>query len=170
MRALLGEDNNRKYPTAAGIGTILEQCGVNGACVWDGPELICTEDFQNLNNTTVNGYIRRNRGTFPGFRNIWIDMFRKIIDGTLYIPTREEVVGKQKVVVINDVNSGSDEDKYVGWGNLYDGLYKLNDPMNRGNGQYMDNLTYLKGSGRYGAIPVCVWNLLMNLQRVFRFR
>ena len=156
MRALLGEDNNRKYPTAAGIGTILEQCGVNGACVWDGPELIWTEDFQNLNNTTVNGYSRRNWGTFPGFRNIWIDMFRKIIDGTLYIPTREEVVGKQKVVVVNDVNSGSDEDKYVGWGNLYDGLYKLNDPMNRGNGQYMDNLTYLKGSGRYGAIPVCV--------------
>jgi hypothetical protein len=156
MRELLGEDSNRKYPTAAGIGTIMEQCGVNGACVWDGPELIWTEDFQNLNNSTVDGYNRRNWGTFPGFRNIWIDMFRKIIDGTLYIPTREEVVEKQKIVVINDLTSGSDEDKYVGWGNLYDGLYKLNDPMNRNDGQYMNNLTYFKGSGRYGAIPVCV--------------
>lgn len=156
MDALLGENHGKKYPVAAGIGTVMEQTCVNGGAVWDGPELIWTEDFQNLNNSTVSGYTRRNWGTFPGFRNAWIDMFRKIIDGTMYIPTREEVVKKTKIVVVNDVSSGNDEQKYAAWGDLYDGLYKQADPFNRGNGQWMDNFCYFKKTGRYGAIPVCI--------------
>lgn len=154
LGSLLGDNHGKKYPTAAGIGTTLEQTGMNGAAVWDGPELIWTEDFQNLNNTTVYGYTRRNWGRFPSFDNAWIDMFRKVIDGTLYIPTREEVVGKTKVVVVNDVKSGSDEDKYAAWGDLYDGLYKQDDPFNPGNGQWMNNYCYFKKTGRYGTIPV----------------
>ena len=156
LDALLGEHHGKKYPIAAGIGTVMEQTCVNGGAVWDGPELIWTEDFQNLNNTTVNGYTRRNWGTFPGFNNAWIDMFEKIIDGTLYIPTREEVVEKTKVIVINDISSGNDEQKYAAWGDLYDGLYKQTDPFNRGNGQWMDNFCYFKKTGRYGAIPVAI--------------
>ena len=85
---------------------------------------------------------------------VWIDMFRKVLDGTLYIPTRQEVVEKTKIVVVNDKSSGSDEDKYATWGSLYDGLYKQTDPMNRGNGQWMDNFCYFKKTGRYGAIPM----------------
>jgi len=154
--SLLVENHGKKYPVAAGIGTVMEQCAVNGGAVWDGPELIWTEDFQNLNNSTVEGYTRRNWGTFPGFRNAWIDMFRKIIDGTIYIPTREEVVEKTKIVVINDVNSGNDEQKYATWGSLYDGLYKQSDPFNRGNGQWMDNFCYFKKTGRYAAIPLVI--------------
>ena len=156
LSSLLGENHGKKYPVAAGIGTVMEQCAVNGGAVWDGPELIWTEDFQNLNNSTVEGYTRRNWGTFPGFRNAWIDMFRKIIDGTIYIPTREEVVEKTKIVVINDVNSGNDEQKYATWGSLYDGLYKQSDPFNRGNGQWMDNFCYFKKTGRYAAIPLVI--------------
>ena len=156
LDALLGEGHGRKYPIAAGIGTVMEQTCVNGGAVWDGPELIWTEDFKNLSNTTVNGYTRRNWGTFPGFDNAWIDMFRKIIDGTMYIPSREEVVKKTKVVVINDVTTGNDEQKYAAWGDLYDGLYKQDDPFNRGNGQWMDNFCYFKKTGRYGAIPVAI--------------
>ena len=156
LGALLGDNHGKKYPVAAGIGTVMEQTCVNGGAVWDGPELIWTEDFQNLNNSTENGYTRRNWGTFPGFRNIWIDMFRKIIDGTMYIPTREEVVEKTKIVVINDVTSGNDEQKYAAWGDLYDGLYKQTDPFNRNSGQWMDNFCYFKKTGRYGAIPVAV--------------
>jgi len=145
------------YPTAAGIGAVLEQTCVNGGSVWDGPELIWTEDFQNLNNTTTaDGYTRRNWGIFPGFRNAWLDMFGKIIDGTMYIPSRQEVVEKTKIVVINDITSGSDEDKYAAWGDLYDGLYKQTDPFNKNNGQWMDNYCYFKKSGRYQTIPVCV--------------
>ena len=154
LDALLGDKHGKKYPVAAGIGTVMEQTCMNGGAVWDGPELIWTEDFQNKSNSTVDGYTRRNWGTFAGFDNAWIDMFRKIIDGTMYIPTREEVVGKTKVVVINDITSGSDEDKYATWGNLYDGLYKQDDPFNRGNGQWMDNFCYFKKTGRYGAIPM----------------
>ena len=156
LGALLGEGHGKKYPNAAGIGTVMEQTCVNGGAVWDGPELIWTEDFQNLSNSTVNGYTRRNWGTFPGFRNAWLDMFRKIVDGKLYIPSREEVVKKTKIVVINNVSSGNDEQKYAAWGDLYDGLYKQTDPFNRGNGQWMDNFCYFKKTGRYGTIPVAI--------------
>lgn len=154
LDGILGEKHGKKYPVAAGIGTVMEQTCQNGGAVWDGPELIWTEDFQNLNNSTVNGYTQRNWGTFPGFRNIWIDMFRKIIDGTLYIPTQQEVIDKTKIIIVNDVKSGSDEDKYATWGDLYNGLYKQDDPFNRGNGQWMDNFWYLKKTGRYGTIPM----------------
>ena len=151
---VLGSNHGRKYPVAAGIGTVLEQTCVNGGAVWDGPELIWTEDFQNLSNTTVTGYTRRNWGVFPGFKNAWLDLFEKIVDGTLYIPTREEVVEKTKIVVVNNVTSGNDENKYATWGDLYDGLYKQTDPFNMGNGQWMNNCCYFKSTGRYGTIPM----------------
>lgn len=152
--AIYGSNSGKTYPGAAGIGTVMEQTCVNGGAVWDGPELIWTEDFQNLNNTQVNGYTRRNWGTFPNFRGVWLDMFGKIIDGTMYIPTREEVVNKTKIVVINDVTSGNDEDKYAAWGSLYEGLYQQEDPFNRGDGRWMNNFCYFKKTGRYGAIPI----------------
>jgi len=152
---LLGKNSGCKYPVAAGIGTVMEQTCVNGGAVWDGPELIWTQDFENLNNTIdSDGYQQRRWGTFAGFRNVWLDMFRKVIDGTLYIPTREEVVEKTKIYVVNDISSGSDEDKYASWGSLYDGLYKTDDPFNNGDGQWMKNHNFFKQSGRYGTIPV----------------
>ena len=156
LDAIFGEGHGKKYPGAAGIGTVMEQCCVNGGAVWDGPELIWTEDFQNLSNTTVDGYTRRNWGTFNNFKGVWLDMFRQIINGKLYIPTREEVVGKTKIVVRNDVTSGNDEDKYAAWGDLYTGLYKQTDPFNRGNGQWMDNFCYFKSTGRYGTVPIVI--------------
>ncbi len=156
LDAILGEKHGKKYPVAAGIGTVMEQTCVNGGAVWDGPELIWTEDFQNLSNTTVNGYTRRNWGCFPGFKNAWLDMFQKIVDGEMYIPSREEVVERTKIVVVNNVSSGNDEQKYAAWGDLYNGLYKQTDPFNRGNGQWMDNFCYFKKTGRYGAIPVAI--------------
>ena len=156
MDALLGQNHGKKYPVAAGIGTVMEQTAVNGGAVWDGPELIWTEDFQNISNSTVDGFTRRNWGTFSGFRNAWLDMFHKIIDGTIYIPSRKEVLNRTKIVVVNDVNSGNDEQKYAAWGDLYDGIYKQNDPFNRGNGQWMDNFCYFKKTGRYAAIPLVI--------------
>lgn len=154
---LVGE-NKCRYPVAAGIGTVMEQTCQNGGAVWDGPELIWTEDFQNLSDGSVKDgtktYKVRRWGKFPGFDNIWIDMWRKILDGTMYIPTQKEVIDKTKIIVVNDVTSGNDEDKYAAWGDLYDGLYKQTDPFNRYNGQWMDNFLYLKKTGRYGAIPL----------------
>lgn len=156
LDAILGEGHGKKYPTAAGLGTVMEQTCVNGGAVWDGPELIWTEDFQNLSNTTVDGYQRRNWGTFNSFKGGWIDMFRKIIDGTMRIPSRKEVVENTKIAIVNDIQSGNDEQKYAVWGDLYDNLYKQTDPFNRGNGQWMDNFCYFKKTGRYAAIPIVI--------------
>lgn len=154
---LVGE-NKCKYPNAAGIGTVMEQTCQNGGAVWDGPELIWTEDFQNLYDGTVKDgnktYNVRRWGTFPGFRNVWMDMWRKVIDGTFYIPTQQEVIDKTKIILVNDVKSGNEEEQYATWGDLYDGLYKQTDPFNRYNGQWMDNFLYLKKTGRYGTIPM----------------
>jgi len=145
-----GELKKMKYPGAAGIGTVMEQTCVNGGAVWDGPELIWSgECFQNQSNSTVEGYTRRNWTTFPNFRGIWLDMFREVISGTMYIPSREEILNKTKIVVINDK-----ADDYTAWDDLYDNLYKQNDPGNPGNGRWGDNLFYLKKTGRYGAVPI----------------
>ena len=156
MAKLIGE-NKCKYPGSAGIATVMEQTCVNGGAVWDGPELIWTEDFQNLSNSTVDGYTRRNWGLFPNFKGIWLDMWRKIMDGTMYIPTREEVVAKTKVVVINDKT-----DDYTTWDDLYNGVYLQTDPANQKKegawnyGQWQNNLCYFKSTGRYGAIPMVI--------------
>lgn len=144
-----------KYPVAAGIGTVMEQTCQNGGAVWDGPELIWTEDFRELGRTADSGgYTVRNWGTYPGFDNAWLDMFHKILDGTMYIPTRDEVIDGTKFIIYNDVTSGNDEDKYAMWGDAYDNLYKQTDPFNKGNGQWMQNYWYLKSTGRYGTIPM----------------
>ena len=155
MDSALG-NNKAKYPIAAGIGTVMEQCGVNGGAVWDGPETIPDECFKESNNSIVDGYTRRNWTVYDGFRGAWIDMFRKIIDGTLYIPTRKEVVDSTHIAILANTSSGSDEDKYASWGSLYDGLYKQNDPTNPGNGQWMENRCYFKKTGRYRTIPLCI--------------
>ncbi|MCF0199596.1 MAG: glycosyl hydrolase family 98, partial [Bacteroidaceae bacterium] len=153
LDAILGNNHGKKYPVAAGIGTIMEQTCVNGGAVWDGPELIWTEDFKEINTTTVDGYTRRNWTTFPGFNNIWLDMWRKIVDGTMYIPSREEVVARNKVVIIND-QSGNDQVMYAAPDDLYDGLYKQDDPFNKDDGRWMNNFCYFKKTGRYQPIPV----------------
>lgn len=151
---ILGKNHGKQYPAAAGIGTVMEQTGINGGAVWDGPELIWTEDFQNLSDSNVDGYTRRNWGRFKNFDYAWIDLFRKVIDGTLYIPTRQEVIERTQIVVVNDMASGNDEERYAAWGDLYDGLYKVDDPFNNGNGQWGNNHMYMKGSGRYATIAV----------------
>ena len=155
MDKIVGQ-NKTKYPIAAGIGTVMEQCGVNGGAVWDGPETIPDECFKETAKSTDNGYTRRNWTTYEGFQGAWIDMWRKVIDGTIYIPTRKEVVDSTRIAIIANTMSGSDEDKYATWGTLFDGLYKQDDPTNNGDGQWMNNSCYFKSTGRYRTIPLCV--------------
>ena len=162
MTAKLVGENKCKYPGSAGIGTVMEQTCVNGGAVWDGPELIWTEDFQNQWDSTVDGYTRRNWGTFDNFKGIWIDMWRRIINGTMYIPTREEVVKKTKVVVVNDLPISNGYSSYTSWDDLYNGLYLQTDPANQRKearhnyGQWYNNLCYFKSTGRYGAVPIVI--------------
>lgn len=157
----LGSNHGKKYPAAVGIAAVLEQMTLNGACVWDGPELIWTEDFKATNTTTVSNHTRRNWATYPTFDKIWVDMWRKVIDGTIYIPTREEVVQRTKVALIANNTSGNDQDKYATPNGLYDGLYLQDkDPLNAGSsfshskGNYMSNRLFLKKTGRYQTIPL----------------
>ena len=159
---LIGE-NKCKYPGSAGIGTVMEQMCVNGGSVWDGPELIWREEcFLNQNDTNVDGYTRRNWAASPHFKGIWTDMWRKIIDGTMYIPTREEVIDKTKIVVVNDLDISKGYDSYTSWDNLYNDVYLQTDPANQKKedrhnyGQWYNNLCYFKKTGRYGAIPIVI--------------
>ena len=161
MTSKLVGDGKCKYPGSAGIGTVMEQVCVNGGAVWDGPELIWREEcFLNQGDTNVDGYTRRNWISSPHFRGIWTDMWRRIIDGTMYIPTREEVVGKTKIVVVNDITSGYES--YTSWDDLYNGVYLQTDPANQKKesrhnyGQWYNNLCYFKSTGRYGAIPIVI--------------
>ncbi len=164
MDVLFGEGHGMKYPVSAGLTTVMEQTCVNGGSVWDGPELITYACFTSKPTTTVDGFTRRNWERFPELTNGWIDMFRKIIDGSLYIPTREEVVGRTKIAVIADQgwnlepspDISVNENRYVAWGSLYDNVYKQDDPFNKGNGQWHDNMTFFKKTGRYASIPVCI--------------
>lgn len=155
MDHICGEDKNRKYPVAFGIAPVLEQTLVNGGAVWDGPELIWVECFKTLSNTRdEDGWTRRNWAITPAFRNIWLDVFSRIREGGIRIPSRDEVLGRTKVAIINDIESGSDEARYAAPPWLYDGLYKQTDPMNPGNGWMDKNHLCYKRTGRYAAIPV----------------
>lgn len=163
---------NMAYPGAVGVAPVLEQMALNGACVWDGPELIWTEDFRNLSPTkTADGYTQRNWTTFTNFDNIWVDMWRKVIDGTIYIPSREEVIARTKICIINDISASQDAtslkvNAYAAPIDLYHGLYLQDDPANARtsmeggigtiNGYGNNNYLYFKKTGRYQTIPVVI--------------
>ena len=156
MTSKLVGEKKCKYPGAAGIGTVMEQTCVNGGAVWDGPELIWDGAcFRNEWDATVDGYSCRRWSQFDDFKGIWLDMWRKVIDGTMYIPTREEVLAKTKAVIVHDTN-----DDFKVPDNLFNGLYLQTDPANQKKegawayGQLQNNLCYFKKTGRYGAIPM----------------
>lgn len=165
------DGKSHTYPGAVGIAPVLEQMTLNGACVWDGPELIWTEDFKETSRSTVNGYTRRNWTTYSNFDNIWVDMFRKVLDGTIHIATREEVIERTKIVLRNDIAASSDNtglkiNAYAAPIDLYHGLYLQDDPFNDrvsyeggvGNvkGYGNNNFLYYKKTGRYQTIPIVI--------------
>ena len=137
------------FPLPAGAAPVIEHIMFTGETVMDGPELIWQQCIQSLSNgTTADGYTTRKWGLFPQFNNISIDIFRKVLDGTIRIMTRKEVIDRTKLVIINDVSSGSDTAKYSSPMALFDGLYKTD-----GSGQLLNNRTWFKKTGRYPAIP-----------------
>lgn len=158
---IYGEKSGIKFATAAGICTIMEQTTINGGAVWDGPELTWGNsddgDFnENAVTNTSDGYSHRSWRFNPPFKNAWIDLFRKYIDGTIYIATRDEVVARQKFGILLNA-TGNDEQTYASWPTLYNGLYKQdNDPLNPGDGNLSNNMCYFKSTGRYRTIPLLV--------------
>ena len=84
----------------------LEHVMLTGQTVIDGPELIWTQCFQETGVvSTTDGYNVRSWTTFPQFDNVSVDLFRKVLDGGVRIPTRQEVINRSKLTIVNDVNS-----------------------------------------------------------------
>lgn len=138
-----------KCPLGAGIIAQFEHLALTGGTVIDGPELIWQECYREVNAVkTSDGYTSRKWEIFPQFENINIDLFRKILDGTIRIPSRNEVIDRSGMILLHDINSGNDQQKYTAPAGLYEGLYQMDD-----DGDLLENRTWFKKTGRYPAIP-----------------
>ncbi len=127
----------------------LEHMMLTGQTVVDGPELIWTQCFRETGAiSTTNGYATRNWQTFPQFDNVSVDLFRKVLDGSVRIPSRQEVIDRTKIAIVNNVNSGSNDDIYSSPETLFDGLYRMDS-----SGTYQNNKNFFKKTGRYPTIP-----------------
>ena len=132
----------------------------NGMTVIDGPELIWAECIkENWTSRDSTGYEVRSWSFYDQFQNDFLDLYRKFNDGTIRIPSRQEVIERTKVVVIQDVNSGSNDDKYCIYKNMFEGLYRAEN-----DGNLKDNHNPFKSTGRYQTIPV-VYSLTDDLAK-----
>lgn len=138
------------FTPATGIAPHLEHAMLTGQTVIDGPELIMTQSSRELGTgSTPDGFTTRRWEFYPQFYNVNVDVFRKILDGHVRIPTRREVIDRTKVVIINNVGSGTNQDQYSTPQTLFEGLYRMDS-----DGNYEFNKSFFKKTGRYPAIPV----------------
>ena len=150
-----GESNGSvddTFPVSAGAAPVIEHLMLTGQTVIDGPELTWLQAIHEINTgTTSDGFTTRRWATYPQFDNISLDIFRKVLDGTIRILSRSEVIDRTKLVIINDLSSGSDVDRYSAPAALFDELYRMDtfaDPNH-----LLWNRTWFKKTGRYPAIP-----------------
>ena len=145
-----GGEGQEEYRLSTSLAVDFERFALNGMTVVDGPELIWVSDFRELPPSVgEDGYARRGWETLPEFENVAVDMFRKVLDGTIRIPSREEVVERTRLVIINDVETGSIDEKYSTPATLFEGLYRMED-----DGNLRNNHSFYKSTGRYPSIPV----------------
>ena len=137
------------YLLSTGLSVQFERMILNGMTVIDGPELVPEDDFYEADDEIdKNGYAVRKWAYYDQFYNVMIDMFRKTLDGTFRIPTRDEVIERTKIILVNDIDSGSDDKKYCTPETLFEGLYKI-----EGDGNLRDNHSFYKSTGRFPTIP-----------------
>lgn len=148
------------FVPAAGAIPVAEHFMLTGQTIMDGPELITTQSSREVGSTTVDGYICRQWEWFPQFHNISIDLFRKVLDGTIRIPSRQEVISRTKVCLVNDnevwdTNNEWEKDPYITPERLYDGLYRQDcDQGGRdAENHWIENRWWMKSTGRYPTIP-----------------
>ena len=156
------ENVDGKYTQSTGLSIMLESMLMNGATVIDGPELIWADDIHEISNGSEDGYKTRRWDTFDVYDNVTIDMFKKIVDGSLRIPTREEVIKRTKVAIIQDRTSGNDDQKFCTPENLFEGLYRLD-----GDGGLRNNYYHYKTTGRYPTIPEIYKFRSSSLEKLF---
>ncbi|MCD8006209.1 MAG: carbohydrate-binding protein [Oscillospiraceae bacterium] len=144
-----GWSGSTEFTQSTGLSVMLESFLKSGATVIDGPELTWQDDFYETSTSKdSDGYSERQWESYTQFTNVVTDMFRKVIEGAICIPTREEVIADTKVVIIQDVSSGSDDNKYSTYPTLFEGLYQKDD-----DGNLTDNHNFYKPTGRYPTIP-----------------
>ena len=163
----LGWNNDVKYPVAAGTIHWIEHTMFTGQTVFDGPELIPSQCFKEASSSNAgDGYTKRNWETFKQFNNVSMDVYRKIIDGTIRIMSRKEVIDRTKFVVINNVNptGGNYDPGYSAPANLFKGLYLMDE-----DGIQVENNLFFKKTGRYPSIPT-VAELADDLAHSFAFQ
>lgn len=138
-----------QYRLSTSLPVYFERMAMNGMTVIDGPELVWADCVQGLwDGTDSDGYKYRQWDFYEQCKNVNVDIMRKFIDGTIRIPDRKEVIDRTKVVVIQDVNSGSNDDKYCTYKTLFEGLYRADK-----DGNLKDNHNPYKSTGRYQTIP-----------------
>lgn len=144
-----GEATKEQYRLSTSLPIYFERMAMNGMTVIDGPELVWADCIQGLwDGTDSEGYKYRRWDFYDQCNNVNVDLMRKFIDGTIRIPDRKEVIERTKVVVIQDVNSGSNDNKYCSYETLFEGLYRADK-----DGNYKDNHNPYKSTGRYQTIP-----------------
>ncbi|MBV4358747.1 glycoside hydrolase family 98 domain-containing protein [Pinibacter aurantiacus] len=142
-------NNNQNFTLASGIAPHLEHLMLTGQTVIDGPEIIWQNCFKENNRTaTTDGYSMRSWSTFAHFDNIMTDIFRKVLDGSVRIPSRQEVINRTKLVVVQNVSTGGNDDIYSSPEHLFEGLYRMDS-----DGNYANNYSFFKKTGRYPTIP-----------------
>ena len=144
-----GEATKNQYRLSTALPILTERMIQNGMTVVDGPELVWADCVKGLwDATDSEGYKVRQWTFFDQFQNDFLDLYRKFNDGFVRIPTRQEVIDRTKLVIIQDVNSGNNDDKYCTYPTLFEGLYRAS-----GDGNLKDNRNPFKSTGRYQTIP-----------------
>lgn len=147
---------NADFVRAAGAIPIAERFMLTGQTIMDGPELIWTECSKEASTSTADGYTQRNWEWTAQWNAIPLGLFRKILDGTIRIPSKEEVMARTKVCVVSE-GDGTDNASYRIPAALYDGLYR-NDKdagglQGREANHWLNNRWWMKSTGRYPTIP-----------------
>lgn len=159
------DGENTNFTMASGGAPHLEHIMLTGQTVIDGPELIWTQCFRETERKkTTNGYFMRNWETFPQFNNVTVDIFKKILDGTIRIPSRQEIIDRTKFVIINDDNMGNSDNIYSSPETLFEGLYRMD-----GDGNLRNNKTFFKKTGRYPTVPT-VFKLYDDVANSFDYK
>ena len=125
--AVTNGDAGLTMPEAVHGIFIAEHFLLQGATVIDGPEYP-------RYSTIYNGQLT------PCYKNTTADVFRKVLDGTIKIPTVGEVRSNTPLVYVTDSPNWWDAGRTPA--DFYDGLYMI-----------AGNQSWLKSSGRYGSIP-----------------
>ena len=152
------------YRQITGMPIHMERMVLNGATVIDGPELVWQDDFRETSYNDSEGYRCRGWETKDIYYDSTLAFFRKVIDGTVKIPSRQEVIDRTQYVIIHDVNSGDDHKKYSTYETLFEGLYRM-----PGDGNLRNNNNLFKCTGRYPTIPT-VYALRDDIAKSFKYQ